>query len=186
MSTILNNDVSREVAKIVLKAKYPNLTMVDEKNDGLVTAAKNIRAELKAAYPGVKFSVKTSRFSMGDSITINWTDGPNSAQVEAVTNKYKAGNFDGYDDCYRYERTDWNDAFGDAKYISADRKYSDSLIASAIDRVAKRYGVSPITVEQYKTGMAWRWATENGIDLARELSLYLTKLSRAVPAKKGV
>lgn len=29
MSTILNNDVSREVAKIVLKAKYPNLSILE-------------------------------------------------------------------------------------------------------------------------------------------------------------
>jgi hypothetical protein len=81
MTTILDNEVSREVAKIVLKAKYPNLLMVgsDQKLDGLTTA-KNIRAELKAAYPTVKFSVKARRFSGGDAIGI--ARPPGRARIE--------------------------------------------------------------------------------------------------------
>lgn len=183
MNTILDHEVSREVAKIVLKAKYPNLVMVDENNDQLVTAAKNIRAELKAAYPGVKFSVRTERFSMGNAIRVAWTDGPNTAQVETITNKYKAGAFDGYDDCYRYDRSDWTEAFGEAKYITTGRGQSASLIESGINHIAIRYGVTPITIDQYKSGDAWRWADHNGFELGTELNRYLQKLSRAIPAK---
>lgn len=180
---LMTNEVSREVAKIVLKAKYPNLIMVDEKNDGLVTAAKNIRAELKAAYPGVKFTVRTERFSMGDAIRVGWTDGPNTAQVEAITNKYESGHFNGMEDIYEYNRSDWKDAFGDAKYITTNRRYSDSLIESAIGYVANKYGVEPISVEQYTRGGAWGWKTDSGYALDRVLNIHLSKLSRALPDK---
>jgi hypothetical protein len=39
-------------------------------------AASNIRAELKKAFPGVKFSVRSETFSGGDSIDVKWMDGP--------------------------------------------------------------------------------------------------------------
>lgn len=181
MSTVLNNDLSREVARVILKAKYPNLTMTGPDDSALIVAAKNIRAELKETYPGVKFSVRTERFN---AIRIGWTDGPNTAQVEAISNKYKSGSFNGMEDIYEYNRSDWKDAFGSAKYITTSRSQSESLVASGIAIVCNKYGVEPITVEQYKSGGAWRW-TENGIALGERLSQILYKLSRALPAKKG-
>lgn len=186
MNTVMNNPISREVARIALKAKYPNLTMVsgEDYRENLVTAAKNIRAELKAAYPGIKFSVRTERFSMGNAIRVGWTDGPNTAQVEAITNKYKAGSFNGYEDLYEYSRSDWKDAFGSAKYVSTSRGQSESLVESGIRHIARRYGVEPITIEQYKSGGAWRWTTDSGIELGTELNRYLHKLSRAMPRKE--
>jgi len=180
------NPVAKEVARIVLKAKYPGLVMVDwdKKIDRLNAASKNAKAELKAAFPGIKFSVKTSRFSGGDSMYVSWIDGPNTAQVDAIVNKYKSGNFDGMTDCYDYNTTDWNEAFGDAKYVSTSREYSDSLIESAIAIVVNQYGgCEPLTVEQYRNGAAWGWMNSGGCDLGRALSQTLSKISRAMPAK---
>jgi hypothetical protein len=180
MSAVLKNVVAREVAKIVLKAKYPNLTMVGPEDSPLVIAAKNIRAELKAAFPSIKFSVRTERFSMGNAIRIGWTDGPNTKQVEAITDKYQAGEFNGMEDIYEYSRSDWKDAFGSGKYITTSRDYSASLIESAITIVCKRFGADPITVEEYKKGAAWRWETPgSNARLGEELNRILFKLSRA-------
>lgn len=190
MSTLMNNPLAREVARIALKAKYPNLTMVDwegAKIDGLNAASKNAKAELKATFPGVKFSVKTSRFSGGDSMYVRWTDGPTTRQVEAIINKYSAGRFDGSTDSYDYNTTPWNEVFGDAKYVSASRDYSDSLIESAIRIVIAKFGgCEPITVEQYRKGESWRWMNTGGCDLGRELSVVLSKICRCLPVSKGV
>lgn len=192
MSTILNNDVSREVAKIVLKAKYPNLSILEPGDSALVVAAKNIRAELKADYPGVKFSVRSDRFSMGNAIRVGWTDGPNTAQVEAITDKYKAGSFNGMEDIYEYNRSDWKDAFGSAKHITTNRGQSESLVASAIEAVYaklrgnfERDGIAKPTVAQYKTGSLWRVQLSGlhfygGQSVQDEVSRHLQKLSRAV------
>jgi len=53
------------------------------------TAAK-VRRALKAAFPGVKFTVTTSRYSMGSSVEIGWTDGPELAAVDAVAQRFQS------------------------------------------------------------------------------------------------
>lgn len=81
-------------------------------------AAENIRRELKRVFPGFKFSV-TSDF---DSVRVGWIDGPTSEAVEAITNKYTAGDFNGMDDCYHYdEDATFADVFGDPRYVFATR-----------------------------------------------------------------
>lgn len=49
---------------------------------------KVIRAALREAFPGVKFSVSGSD---GLATDVRWTDGPAEAQVKAVAGRYKAG-----------------------------------------------------------------------------------------------
>ena len=51
--------------------------------------AKLIRQSLKEAFTGVKFSVRSSTYSGGASISVSWTDGPNAAQVESITKDSK-------------------------------------------------------------------------------------------------
>lgn len=53
--------------------------------------AKLVRAELKAAYPGTKFSVRT-RNSL--TLEIEWTDGPATVVIKAMTDKYAGQGFD--------------------------------------------------------------------------------------------
>jgi hypothetical protein len=57
--------------------------------------AKLIRAALKKAFPGVKFSVRSENFSMGSSIRVSWTGGPSREDVDAVTHPYQCQRFDG-------------------------------------------------------------------------------------------
>lgn len=65
-------------------------------------AAKAIRAELKVAFKGVKFSVTSESYSMGDSVSVSWTNGPSRAEVDAITDKYQEGHFNGMIDSYEY------------------------------------------------------------------------------------
>ncbi len=57
--------------------------------------AKLVRQALKAGFPGVKFSVRSSSYSGGASIDVTWTDGPTGQQVDAVTGQFCGGRFDG-------------------------------------------------------------------------------------------
>ena len=154
------------VAK-ALQSANPHLVAVSgEKGcDGLNAAAKNIRIELKRAFPAVKFAVKSSRYSGGDSISVRWTDGPQSEQVDAIIGKYAAGSFSGMDDSYTYSDSRWNDAFGDAKYISATRDYSDKAIDSAIRYVWARYGFNGAAkpaVADFRAGRCWGVRDDGG------------------------
>lgn len=124
--------------------------------DDLTTAAKNIRAELREQFPGVKFSVRSERFSGGDAIDIRWTDGPSADLVRGVVNKYKYGDFDGMTDSYNYARSEFNRQHGSAKYVQCQRDISESMIQRCIDEVAKKYGAKFIpTPKDFQNGLLW-------------------------------
>ncbi len=57
--------------------------------------AKIIRTDLKAAFPGVKFSVRSSNYAGGSSIDIKWTDGPLASEVDEIAGAYEGRGFDG-------------------------------------------------------------------------------------------
>lgn len=98
----------------LLAANNPGLITVEQNEMNRLTAAcKNIRKQLKAAFPFSKFKVSCKRYSGGDSIRVSWVDGPMSKDVERITNAYEAGSFDGYQDIYNYEPTPWTETFGD-------------------------------------------------------------------------
>lgn len=54
----------------------------------ITQVAKEIRAILKTSFPKTKFSVKSSRFSMGSSVDTWWMDGPTTAQVDELIGQY--------------------------------------------------------------------------------------------------
>lgn len=68
--------------------------------------AKLVRTRVKADFPGVKFSVRTSKYSMGASITAYWTDGPTTKQVDAAVAQYGGSGFDGSIDL-KYSWSSW-------------------------------------------------------------------------------
>lgn len=45
--------------------------------------AKIIRSILKESFPEIKFSVRSKSYAGGSSISIHWTDGPTSKEVDA-------------------------------------------------------------------------------------------------------
>jgi hypothetical protein len=66
--------------------------------------AQLLRPALVAAFPGVKFSVRSSTYSMGASICVSWTDGPRSWEVERSAHQFNGSGFDGMIDL-KYSNT---------------------------------------------------------------------------------
>ena len=64
-----------------------------------VETAKMIRAALKRAFPGVKFSVRSDSYAGGSSIDISYTDGPALKSVELIAHAFRGSDFDGMTDC---------------------------------------------------------------------------------------
>jgi hypothetical protein len=54
----------------------------------ITEAAKLLRKELREKFPGVKFSVRIDRFSMGESVDVRWLDGPATVLVDAIVDQY--------------------------------------------------------------------------------------------------
>lgn len=134
-----------------LRAKYPKAKPASAFKTSAAQAAANLRTELKAAFPGVKFSVKSSSYSGGNSVDVSWVDGPSDEAVEAIANNYQAGDFDGMDDCYHYNDSALSQAFrevcGSVRYVKCNREFSLDAVQTAVDIVAPRFAAEPPVVE---------------------------------------
>lgn len=62
--------------------------------------AAALRRHLRVAFPGTKFSVTMARGSAYGWLHVEWTDGPRTVEVRAVTEQYESSRFDGRDDAY--------------------------------------------------------------------------------------
>jgi hypothetical protein len=102
-----------------------------EKNKGKLTGAAAcaaaIRLELKEKYPNTKFSVTSETFSMGNSVSVNWTDGPEYEEIEAIVEGYQYGHFNGMEDIYEYKK-DRDDNKPSAKYTHTNKHFSEAAI----------------------------------------------------------
>ena len=116
--------------------------------------AKLVRAELKKTFPKIKFTVRSSTYSMGASISVGWTDGPTENDVQAVVGKFSGSTFDGMIDLKSYHDSDLN---GEKVHFGADavmcsRSHSAELLRRRAARVAEKYGVELVEVKETKWG----------------------------------
>ena len=105
--------------------------------------AQLVRAALKAAFPGVKFSVRSSVYSGGASVDVNWTDGPTAKEVERVAHRFAGATFDGMIDLKSYHTSTLNGHrvhFG-ADFVQCQRDVSADLLRECAERIADEYGV---------------------------------------------
>jgi hypothetical protein len=85
--------------------------------------AKEIRAQLKTSFPGVKFWV-TSK----NSININWVDGPTQQAVDATANRYQSVSRD----------LNGEILSGGNTYVFTDRRYSESALKQGLSTVESK------------------------------------------------
>jgi len=104
---------------------------------GASICAKAIKSELKKVFPETKFSVISSVFSGGDSVHVEYEDGPRQADVEKIIDKYQDGYFDGMQDLYVYNNHE--DGLPRAKYVQLSRKISEKNDKLLKEIVCKRY-----------------------------------------------
>lgn len=110
--------------------------------------AANLKRELTKAFPGIKFSVSSSSFSMGDDISVHWSLGPTVKEVEAYADRYQEGDFDGMQDLYEYRRDPKGEQFrnanGGAKYVQCSRGGDTQELRKLIeDQLCRLNGIDP-------------------------------------------
>lgn len=103
--------------------------------------AKIVRTALKAAFPTVKFSVRSKSYSGGASIDVSWQDGPTEREVDFVTKHYEGATFDGMIDLKSYQKQELN---GEAVWFGADfifthRTFSLDFLKRRAVVVASKY-----------------------------------------------
>jgi hypothetical protein len=121
-------------------------------------AAKLMRAELKKAFPSVKFSVRSSNYAGGDSVHVNWTNGPTRDAVTEITDKYQYGHFDGMIDLYEYSNN--IEGLPQVKYVLEQRTISDDVYEAKKDEIADEFGIEDATDENQWWACFSRWSNE--------------------------
>ena len=120
-----------------------------------VEVAKIVRAMLKRTFPEVKFSVRSSRYSGGSSIDVNWTDGPMTSEVKQVVSYFDGAEFDGMIDLKSYKGDkEWRGEtvrFG-VDFIQPHRDYSRGMLEDAVAKVAKDFGIETPEVRDGYSG----------------------------------
>lgn len=114
---------NRKIADLKASHDRSKAYKADLKNNPTKSSSANcasaIREELKTNFPNVKFTVKSSNFSGGDSVHIGWTEGPTTLEVSAITSKYQYGRFDGMTDMYEYSNS--IEGLPQSKYVQTQR-----------------------------------------------------------------
>ena len=140
----------------IIKSHKRNRTMTTTTSTPAQTA-KQIRTILKANFPGVKFSVTSESFSMGDAVRISWIDGPKTASVENLTKGFMYGHFDGSDDSYKMSNV--NDSIPQVKYITTSRRPSENTVSDiceALDIDPTFYGSYNSERGEYNSALVHR------------------------------
>lgn len=101
--------------------------------------AQEIRKLLKKFWPNTKFSVTSESYSMGNSVSINWTDGPTYKSVKELVNMYQYGNFNSMEDCY--DITNRDEGIPQVKHVLCSRDISDGVLEDYARKQASKYDI---------------------------------------------
>ena len=106
--------------------------------------SKLIRKALKAEFPGIKFSVRSSSYAGGSSINVDWIDGPTTKQVKAIVDRYQGSDFDGMIDMKTSRgpiEVDGELVKIMADFVFTNRHYSPNVYAAAARVLGDDWGV---------------------------------------------
>lgn len=111
--------------------------MTPNKQSTHAHVASLIKKELQARYPLVEWRVKSAIFAGGDSVDVNYTDGPTSHDVQSICDKYVNSNFDAMTDCSNYEKPGYGGE--GVRFASANRHYSKEATDASRARLVSLY-----------------------------------------------
>lgn len=101
--------------------------------------AKLVREALKERFPRCSFSVRSSTYSMGASISVRWTDGPTEKYVDAVLAHLVGSDFDSQTDSRTFRGAfllNGEKVKSGADHISTTRTLSDRAWQRCAEQVA--------------------------------------------------
>lgn len=109
----------------------------------LKESAKLIRQELKAAFPEVKFCVRSDKNK--DYVHVSWTDGPSQGQVRDITSKFAGTRWD--NQLGRREYVSLIDENGEAfsyecDHVTDSRTYSPEFLTALANYLADVFQVA--------------------------------------------
>lgn len=112
-------------------------------------AAALFRAEIKKAYPGLKFKCTSKNYAGGSSIRVEYEDQPKEVHeaIKAMSHKYQYGHFDGMQDLYEYDNVKDH---AQAKHVFVSNVMSDAKREEIYQRVRKEWHGGDQLPERYE------------------------------------
>jgi len=106
--------------------------------------AVEIRGQLKRAFPGQKFSVRSKSFAGGSSVDIEWTDGPLTEQVNKVIGRWERRGFDGMTDSTFYrDPVEWQGELVMTHcFVMCQRSWSLEYTRQRYEATLKKWGLT--------------------------------------------
>lgn len=140
--------------EVPLVESKPVVLQTETRYVSVTDTAKLVRKALKEHFPSIKFSVRSSSYSMGASIDIEWTDGPCSKAVDEVVDQFKGADFDGMQDLKVPRKSMLN---GEpvrfmADYIHGQRHYSIEFLSAVAQAFVRDYQFTMPVIEVQSTG----------------------------------
>jgi hypothetical protein len=124
-------------------------------------AAKMMRKDLKAKFPGQKFKVKTDKYAGGASINVTWVDGPTNAAVKGIVDHYAGGTFDGQIDLMEYHTStqDGEEVRFGSDFVFTNHHYSTEAFTAKATEICEHYGIDvPEIIEASEySGASVKW-----------------------------
>jgi hypothetical protein len=109
-----------------------NTPTTEKKMTESARTAQAVRAALKVAFPGMKFSVTADNYAGGNAVRIKWTNGPEVEAVDEIGRNFTAGSFNGMTDSYEYK--DKADRTGPTvSYVTTSRSIDEALKAKVVE-----------------------------------------------------
>lgn len=135
-------------------------------------AAAAIRKDLRAAFPGTKFSVRMGTGINSAYIDVTWTDGPNDDMVCDITDRYVEG---------PVERVYWERHFSSQTRAAAQELIRTVLPGFKVYEADGRLAPNgPDTVEVFRLG-GWRFGGGSVGDAVRQVADLLILNPRTGP-----
>jgi hypothetical protein len=122
-----------------------------EKHYSLTETANLIRKALRGAFPDVKFSVTTKRYTGGSSISVSYNNGPRTKDVYTIAHLFEGAGFDGMTDstyfhkpkAFQGELVTFNYGF-----VHVTRHLDDAALQIAAYRVHKETKLPLLTFKE--------------------------------------
>lgn len=110
--------------------------------------AKLVRKALKANFPGIKFSVRSSSYAGGASIRVAWTDGPSEIAVDSIVKVYQGSTFDSSIDLRSYVtgELDGKEVHFGADYVNCDRDLTRVFVETVTRQFCDRWGIPMLSI----------------------------------------
>jgi hypothetical protein len=137
---------ARDAERRRIAAQYPWLTTADAapNRSRHAIGAANLTRMLRRQWPGIAFRVTSKSYSMGSSISVSWTDGPTTEQVDEIADRFEMTDFDAMEDLKTFRSSVWPDVFGGAHHVIPNRCHSNA----AYDLVAAHLGYTEARAQE--------------------------------------